>query len=169
MEIGKIMRTDVETVKCNTPVLEIAKLVVEKNLRAVPVLDDNGDAQGIITEADLIYQVAHSVPPAHISIFGENIFLDDVFEATKANKKKLTAKIAGELMNDIVLTVRENSDVKDVATIMIEKGVDSILVMDEEEVRGIVTRFEIIRSLAMSQSMNEGEKEEKEEKEVKNE
>lgn len=166
MNIGKVMQTNVVTVTPCTSVQEVAGLIVRNHLRAVPVLDEHGEVQGIITEEDLIFQLAYRVPQAHIRILGEDIFLDDIFEATKANKKKLTAKTAGELMNDTVISVSADADIKDAATIMLEKGVDSILVMDEEEVKGIVTRHDIVRSFAMENDIeeeaSESEEEEKE-------
>lgn len=155
MKIGKVMQTNVVTVTPCTPVQEVASLMVRNHLRAVPVLDENGEVQGIITEEDLIYQLAYRIPQARIKILGEEIYLDDIFEATKAIKKKLNAKTAGELMNDTVISVNVNADIKDAATIMLEKSVDSILVMDEEEVKGIVTRHDIVKSLDMENDKEE--------------
>ncbi len=162
MKIGKVMQTNVVTVTPCTPVQEVAKLIVNNNIRAVPVLDENGEVQGIITEEDLIFQLAYRIPQAHIRILGEDIFLDDIFEATKANKKKLAAKTAGELMNDTVVSVSANADIKDAATIMLEKSVDSILVMDEEEVKGLVTRHDIVKSFAIDNEEDNSESEEEE-------
>ena len=155
MKIGKVMQTNVITVTPCTPVQEVARIIVRNHLRAVPVLDENGEVQGIITEEDLIYQLAYRIPQARIKILGEEIFLDDIFEATKAIKKKLSAKTAGELMNDTVISVSADADIKDAATIMLEKGVDSILVMDKEEVKGIVTRHDIVKSFAMENDAEE--------------
>lgn len=149
MNIRKVMHTDVYTVTPCTPVLEVAEIIVRNHLRAVPVLDDNGEVQGVITEEDLIYQLANRIPQPHIKILGEEIFLDDIFEVTKIIKKKLAAKTAGELMNDTVISVNAEADIKDAATIMLEKGVDSILVMDEAEVAGIVTRHDLVKFFAM--------------------
>jgi len=149
MNIGEIMKTNVESVPPDMLVEEVARHLVMNNLSAAPVTDEGGRILGIVTEADLLHRAAHPEPPPHIKILGDIIYFDDIFNS-KPNLKiiKLKAKTAGEIMTEKVLTVTENAEVRDIATIMIEKGVDSLLVLDADKIVGLVTRHEIVRTLA---------------------
>jgi len=49
---------DVVTVRIGTPVIEAAKLLAEKRIGAVPVLDGDSMVVGIMSERDVIYHLA---------------------------------------------------------------------------------------------------------------
>jgi CBS domain-containing protein len=53
-----LMTADVVTVPPETPVLAVARLLAERHISAVPVLDATGNVLGIVTEADLIRRLA---------------------------------------------------------------------------------------------------------------
>lgn len=58
LRVEDIMIRDVVAVKRDTPVPEIAKLMLDKNIGSVLVVDDNGKLIGIVTERDLVYAIA---------------------------------------------------------------------------------------------------------------
>ena len=49
---------DVVTVRIGTPVIEAAKLLAEKRIGAVPVLDGDSMVVGVMSERDVIYHLA---------------------------------------------------------------------------------------------------------------
>ena len=53
-----LMTTDVVTVPPETPVIAMARLLAERGISAVPVLGADGALLGMVTEADLIRQLA---------------------------------------------------------------------------------------------------------------
>ena len=53
-----LMTPDVVTVPPETPVIAVARLLAERGISAVPVLDQAGALLGIVTEADLIRRLA---------------------------------------------------------------------------------------------------------------
>ncbi len=52
------MTANVVTATAQTGVDEIARLLLEKNISAVPIVDDQGGLLGIVSEGDLIHQQA---------------------------------------------------------------------------------------------------------------
>jgi len=52
--IGQVMTKNVFTVKGDTPVSDVAKLMISRNINRVPVVDDSGKLLGIISRADLV-------------------------------------------------------------------------------------------------------------------
>lgn len=53
-KVEDIMTTGVRSVNKNTPVNEVANLMIKYNINRVPVLDDKGNLAGIITRADIV-------------------------------------------------------------------------------------------------------------------
>ncbi len=53
-EITDIMKTDVVTVKKDTPIYEAMERLVEHNITGLPVVDDNMALVGIVTEKDML-------------------------------------------------------------------------------------------------------------------
>lgn len=54
VEVSDVMHTPVETISLNEPLLEAARQMIEKRIGGLPVLDDNGEMVGILTETDLL-------------------------------------------------------------------------------------------------------------------
>ncbi len=52
--IEQVMTKNVFTVKGDTPVSDVAKLMISRNINRVPVVDDAGILLGIISRADLV-------------------------------------------------------------------------------------------------------------------
>ena len=56
MQVREFMTSDVITVRANTPVHDIAALMVEKRIGGVPVLDADGRVIGILGQGDLLHR-----------------------------------------------------------------------------------------------------------------
>ncbi|MCD4783574.1 MAG: CBS domain-containing protein [Candidatus Eremiobacteraeota bacterium] len=165
MKVRDIMETVVITVPPDEPVKKVAKLLVQHDVTAIPVVDKYNKILGIVSEEDLVYRLAHPHLPPHIELLGGVIYLENPFEM-KHELKKLTAITAGEIMTDKVFTVTGDAEVEDVATLMIENDVNGIPVVREGKILGIVTRHDIVMTLAKSEPNEENEKkEDKEESE----
>ena len=53
-KVEDVMTAKVRTVRENTPVSEIANIMIRNNVNRVPVLNRKGDLAGIITRADIV-------------------------------------------------------------------------------------------------------------------
>ena len=54
MRVAQIMTTDVVSARPDTPLKDIARTLAERSISAVPVLDEQGRAIGIVSERDLL-------------------------------------------------------------------------------------------------------------------
>jgi CBS domain-containing protein len=54
IEVGEVMAKDVVTVGPDTRLDEVARLLVERKIGCVPVVDANGELLGLVTESDLL-------------------------------------------------------------------------------------------------------------------
>lgn len=53
-KVEDIMTGKVKTVSVDTPVSEVANIIIRNNINRVPVLDSSGNLAGIITRADIV-------------------------------------------------------------------------------------------------------------------
>jgi len=141
-----IMTKKVITVKPDTKVEEIAKILSENNISGVPVVNEDNEVVGIVSEGDLIYQDKKLHMPSFIQILGGIIFLESMKTFEKELKKIIGYK-AENIMEKDVITVTEDTPVDEIATIMIEKRINRVPVVRNGKMVGIVTRADIVKTL----------------------
>ena len=54
IEVGEVMAKEVVSVTEDTEIGEVARIFVERKIGCVPVLDEDGELLGLVTETDLI-------------------------------------------------------------------------------------------------------------------
>jgi len=147
LNASDIMTTDVITVTPETSVLELADILFKKRINGVPVVDDEGNVLGIVSQSDLIDQAKKLHIPTVITILDAVIVLK-----TEKQMEKEIRKISGSRVTDIytreVVSVREDTPVDEIATLMSRKRIHSIPVMDGKKLVGIVGKSDIIRALS---------------------
>ena len=147
MQARDIMTADVITVSPQTPVGEIARLLAERQISGAPVVDDEGRLKGIVTEADLILRAARPHFPRYIPFLEGVIFLENPKHYAE-QVEKILATTAEEIMTREVVTVAPEAGVQELATLMADRNINRVVVTEAERVAGIVTRADIIRTLA---------------------
>ncbi|HQP92194.1 MAG TPA: CBS domain-containing protein, partial [Candidatus Omnitrophota bacterium] len=53
-KVSDLMRKDVVTVQEDTPVYEVAHIMLSQNVRRVPVIDRDGKMTGIVSRSDVL-------------------------------------------------------------------------------------------------------------------
>ncbi len=141
----EIMTKEVISVKSQDLVEDVIKILMDKNISGVPVVDDENHVIGIVTEGDLIYRSKKLKIPTFFSILDGYVFL----ESTKTIEKQLK-KMVGYRVEDVmtvdVITVEEDQTVEDVATLMTKEKINRVPVVAAGKLVGIISRRDIIRS-----------------------
>lgn len=141
----EIMTKEVISVKSQDLVEDVIKILMEKNISGVPVVDDEERVIGIVTEGDLIYRSKKLRIPTFFSILDGYVFL----ESTKTIEKQLK-KMVGYRVEDVmtteVITVDDDQTVEEVATIMTKEKINRVPVIKDNRLVGIISRRDIIRS-----------------------
>ncbi len=146
MQAKDIMTTDVITVAPEATVEEVAKIITDRGVSGVPVVDSNGKLVGIVTEGDIIARSKKLHIPTHFQLLGGVIYL----EGTKKLEKDLQKMVAfqvKDLMTAKVFTVSPEAPVEEIATIMTEERVNRIPVVEHGKLVGIISRADIVRTL----------------------
>jgi len=149
MNAKEIMTVDVISVKPTDTVEDVIKILLDKKISGVPVVDGNNEVVGIVSEGDLIIRQQKLHVPSYIQILGGVIYLDDPDEFKEELRKTVAIKVE-DIMTKDPLTVEEDTPVEEIATIMFDAGVNRLPVVNDGKLAGIVSRADIIRSMANS-------------------
>ncbi|HEY8374244.1 MAG TPA: CBS domain-containing protein [Pseudonocardiaceae bacterium] len=134
MRARDVMTSPVITVRPGTSVKEAAALLVAHGFTALPVVDDEEQLVGIVTEADVVRGRIPRDPRARIWRQEEPV--SDPPGAT-----------VGEVMTSPVVVAAAGTDVGDVARTMLERGIRSVPVVEGSRVVGIVSRRDLVRTI----------------------
>ncbi len=146
----QLMSKDVITVTSETEVRELAKIFSENKISGAPVLDEQGKLIGVVTESDLIYQNKKVHIPTAVAILDAVFYLE-----TPAKMEQELKKISGTKVRDIfapeVISVEPDTPLDEVATLMAEKHIHTLPVLDNNSLVGVIGKSDIIRMIAQGQ------------------
>jgi CBS domain-containing protein len=143
MIAADIMTRDVVTVGPDTAVTEIARLLLEKRISAVPVVED-GRPIGIVSEGDLLRQVSPAAPRQPNWL--ELVFSRDTLAAEYVHDH---ARIARQIMSRPVVTVLEDALVPEIVDLLESKRIKRVPVVDlGGKVVGVISRSNLLQGLA---------------------
>ncbi len=142
-----IMTREVITVSPGDDVEKAARLLLENNISGLPVITEDGRVAGMISEADIIFRQKKVDAPSYSVILGAVVYLKSPQRYIEELKRTVALTVE-ELMNKNLHTVGPEATVEEISTVMVEKGVNRVPVVDEKgRLLGIVTRQDIIRTV----------------------
>jgi len=147
LQAADIMTRELLTVAAETPVHEVAQIMLDRNIGALPVLGRDGRLVGIISKGDLVVQEARPRFPRYLKFLDGVIFLERTRDYEEELRKEL-ATTAAELMTAPAHFLPPDADVSQVANLMVEKRIGAVpICAGEGQLFGIVTRSDLIRLL----------------------
>jgi CBS domain-containing protein len=135
--VADVMTTAVVAVPPSAPVPEVASTLSEAAVRAVPVVADQGDLLGVISEADLMATIAATEPverrrwrPRHVH--------------RGVPVARPGARTAGDLMSAVLVTIDPDATVAAAARLMREQGVNWLPVVADSRLVGVLGRSDLL-------------------------
>ena len=124
---------------------DVARMMMEKDVRALPVVDDNGSLVGMVTHRELLkYLIPDYLQKTKSGKFRAMPASMAAGHKSSADPRGLPVK---DVMSRAVLCVSEEQTLSDVANLMNNKDVDRFPVVREGIVVGFLTRADLIRRL----------------------
>jgi len=141
-----IMTRDVVTVHEGMTVDALGRLFIEKRISGAPVVERDERLCGIVTENDLVRKNTRLHIPTVLRIFDAIIPLGSA-DRVEDEIRKISASTVGEICTRSVVTVSPDASIQDVSSIMFEKGLHVIPVLDSGQIVGIIGKIDIIRGM----------------------
>ncbi|MBT8347138.1 MAG: CBS domain-containing protein [Desulfofustis sp.] len=142
-----IMTKDVITVRPETLIRELAEIFLEQGISGVPVVSADDKVIGIATESDLIFHSKRLKVPTVLTILDSFIFLDSP-EKMERELRKIGAASVSDVYTSPPLTITPDTQLDEIASLMTEKQVHTLPVLDDEgKMIGIVGKKDIIRTI----------------------
>lgn len=146
MNARDVMTRDVVLVRPDTPAPEIARLLIERGISAVPVVDDAGAPVGMVSEGDLIGRDESEREARRdwwLQLLAEGTELHPDFVASL----RTPVRTARGLMAVPVVTVAEDTEVPEIARLLAAYRVKRVPVVRDGRIVGIVSRADLVRAL----------------------
>ncbi|MFJ7771155.1 CBS domain-containing protein [Streptomyces sp. NPDC097107] len=135
-KVCDLMSDAVVRVQRGTPFKEIAHLLQEYDITAVPVVDEENRPVGVVSEADLLQKMWG----------GDHGRSPEDAEGSRPVGGKASATDADGLMTSPAVCARESWSVVDAARVMARHGIKRLLVVDEGgRLIGVVSRSDLLR------------------------
>ncbi len=149
MRAMDVMTVRVVTVSPDMSVQDLAKLMSERGISGVPVVE-NDQLVGIVSEGDLLHR-AETGTERRTARRRWRWFDSTPAEEARDYVKSHGRKV-GEIMTREVIAVSEDTDLAEVATLMETKRVKRVPVLRDGKLVGIISRANLVRALAATPS-----------------
>lgn len=143
MKASEIMTQDVVSVAPDTPIRDVAQLMLHHGISGVPVVE-HGKLMGIISENDLIRRVELGTEKTR-SRWVQFLTSDDTLLADYVHAR---GRVAGDVMTTNVVTVGSDAPIATIAEIMATHHIKRAPVVDGGKLVGIVSRANLVQALA---------------------
>ncbi len=131
MLVRELMTPNPVTVRPDTPVPDALRLMRERKVRRLPVIDGHGRLVGIVSDKDLLY--ASPSPATTLAVWE----IPELLGKLKVEK----------VMTHDVITVSEKTPLEEAARIMSDKKIGGLPVMQGPDLVGIITETDLFKSL----------------------
>ena len=149
-----LMTREVLTVHVDTEIVNAAKLMLDKHLSGLPVVDDEGRLKGIICQSDLMAQQRKIPLPSFFILLDSPIPLTSQ-KNIEAELKKMAAIKVSEAMTPDPVTVDPETSVEDIATLMVKHNIHTLPVLERGWLVGIIGKEDILRILMPGENKSE--------------
>src|SRR5579872_2160828 len=150
MQVRDIMSNTVRSVPPDASVAQVARLVLDTGAPGVPVVDARGRLLGVVTDKDLVAKHARLHLPVYLGLLGSVLPLET--HRTDEGMRHILGITARDIMSEAKETIAPDTDVDDAATIMVDRDVELLIVLEGDVVAGLVTRRDIVRLLVLEES-----------------
>ena len=141
-KIKDVVNRKVVTISPGETLDKIIALMKEKGIGRLPVVE-KGKILGVVTRDDILIREEKAPLPPVIAFW-------DLLITLPGNKnfqeklKKISSYKASELMSENYLISGEEDDLEEVVTKMLEEGYPYTLVVERDELKGIITKSDLI-------------------------
>ena len=147
MNAREVITSPVISATGDTPVRDIAQLLLQNHISAVPILDNSGAPIGMVSEGDLIGRdetERNAQREWWLTLLAEGESLGADF----ISSLRPGERVARDIMSRPVVTVGEDTDTAEIARLLTTYRIKRVPVVRDGRVVGIVSRENLLRWMA---------------------
>ena len=141
-----IMTTELVTVSPETEIAQAARILLQKGINGVPVVDKSGTLKGIICQSDLIAQQKRFPLPSVFTLLDGFIPLSSMKHYEK-EVQKIAATTVADAMTPNPITIESETSIEELASLMVDKNLHTLPVVDQGELVGVVGKEDVLKTL----------------------
>jgi CBS domain-containing protein len=150
LKASDIMTKEVITVSPDTEITKAAKILLERRINGLPVVDAFGRLVGILCQSDLVVQQKKFPIPSVFTLLESLIPLTSMKRIDK-EVEKIAALTVKQAMTTEPVTVGPDTDIDEVARLMVDKKYHTLPVVEGDKVVGIVGKEDVLKTLLTEQ------------------
>ena len=148
MKVREIMTADVVTARPDTSVNDIARLMSDRGVTGITVVDEAKHVVGIITELDMIVRNMRLEMPAFIQILDLGRIPLEMPGHYRSRLRHMLGTHAADIMTAEVVAIGLDDTVEELAELMVKHHFNPVPVVENGVLVGIVSRADLIRMMA---------------------
>ncbi|OEU67511.1 MAG: hypothetical protein BA863_04515 [Desulfovibrio sp. S3730MH75] len=141
-----IMTSGALTLTPETEVVVAAKLLLEKHLNGVPVVNSNEELVGVICQSDLVAQQKSLSVPSFFTILDGFISFSSNDDLEKEINKISATKVE-QAMTPNPVTIVPDTSIEKIADLMVEKKLYTLPVVEGGKLIGVVGKEDVLKVL----------------------
>jgi len=126
LEAKTIMKTDLITVKKETPIYDAIELISKNKITGLPVVNDDMTLVGVVSEKDVLH------------------LLNDLDSLMLVDELKGSVATVNDFMTQNVVSFDVDDDLFDICDILIENNFRRVPITSKGRLVGIITRADIV-------------------------
>ena len=145
MNVSDLMTTDVVVAHPETPLKEVARLLIEHRIRGMPVVDQDDHVLGVVSEADLLVKEAGAPEDVRRTPLRWLLGRD---RHQEAELQRINAVTAGAAMTTPAATIEADLPLSTAARRMTDDRINRLPVVRDGRLVGIISRADVVRAYA---------------------
>ena len=142
-----IMTSGALTLEPDTDIATAAKLMLEKHLNGLPVVDSSGKLIGVLCQSDLVAQQKTISMPSLFTILDGFISFSSNEDLEKEVNKIAATKVE-HAMTPNPITIEPDTSIEKIADLMVERKFYTLPVVENGKLVGVVGKEDVLKVLA---------------------
>jgi CBS domain-containing protein len=140
------MTSEVITISPEADITEAVKILLDKGINGLPVVDGEGRLVGILCQSDLV-RMQKSLPIPSLFTLLDGFVPLSSSALLEAEVKRIAASKVSDAMSTKVVTVAPDKTIDEIAALMVDKKFHTLPVMQDGKLLGIVGKKDVLKTL----------------------
>jgi CBS domain-containing protein len=140
------MTTEVITISPEADITEAVKILLDKGVNGLPVVDNTGHLVGILCQSDLV-RMQKSLPIPSLFTLLDGFVPMSSSALLEAEVRRIAASKVSDAMSTKVVTIGPDMTIDEIAALMVDKKFHTLPVTNKGQLLGVVGKKDVIKTL----------------------